>query len=170
MKIVFDTEKNQIKVGSKVFGLDMPNTKETEVINSLKEFIHDNTNLDEYDSDSMWMSYRYCIGSHTIAAHMRASDIVKHCYGRLSREQSIFNAFDMNREMHSYRLDNATPNWDHMAEDSVIGAPRWQSGDDRWRAKQNAPFRFTNNTDGTIGNYDLTQESSNEIFRRHYKR
>lgn len=99
MKIVFDTEKNQIKVGSKVFGLDMPNAKETEVISSLKEFIHDNTLLDEYDMDSMWMSYRYCIGRHTIAAHMRATDIVKHCYGRLSKERSIFNAFDMNREI-----------------------------------------------------------------------
>lgn len=85
------------------------------------------------------------------------------------REVAETYGFDMNREMHSYRLDTATPNWDHMAEDSVIGAPRWQSGDDRWRAKQNAPFRFTNNPDGTIGNYDLTQDSSNEIFRRHYK-
>lgn len=84
------------------------------------------------------------------------------------REAAETYGFDMNAEMRSYRLDNATPNWDHMAEDSVIGAPRWQSENDRWRAKPDAPFRFTNNSDGTIGNYDLTQESSNEIFRRHY--
>ena len=86
------------------------------------------------------------------------------------REAAETYGFDTNRNMHSYRLDTATPNWEHMAEDSVIGAPRWQSKDDRWRAKQGAPFRFTNNSDGTIGNYDLTQESSNEIFRRHYIR
>ena len=84
------------------------------------------------------------------------------------REAAETYGFDTNRNMHSFRLDTATPNWDHMAEDSVIGAPRWQSEDDRWRAKPTAPFRFSNNSDGTISNYDLTQESSNEIFRRHY--
>ena len=86
------------------------------------------------------------------------------------KEAAETYGFDTNRSMQSYRLDNATPNWEHMAEDSVIGAPRWQSSDDRWRAKSSAPFRFTNNSDGTISNYDLTQESSNDIFRRHYTR
>ena len=86
------------------------------------------------------------------------------------REAAETYGFDTSRDMQSFRLDNATPNWDHMAEDSVIGAPRWQKNDDRWRAKSSAPFKFTNNSDGTIGNYDLTQESSNEIFRRHYNR
>lgn len=86
------------------------------------------------------------------------------------REAAEAYGFDMSREMHSYRLDTATPNWEHMAEDSVIGAPRWQKDDDRWRAKSSAPFRFTNNSDGTISNYDLTPESSDEIFRRHYNR
>lgn len=86
------------------------------------------------------------------------------------REAAEAYGFDMSREMQSYRLDTATPNWDHMAEDSVIGSPRWQKDDDRWRAKSSAPFRFTNNSDGTISNYDLTPESSDEIFRRHYNR
>lgn len=31
--------------------------------------------------------------------------------------------FDMDREFLAHRLDNATPNWDHMEEDSVIGPP-----------------------------------------------
>lgn len=56
---------------------------------------------DHYDFmlDSMWMSYRYCIGRHTIAAHYRAGEIAKYCYGHISDERSIFNAYDINREI-----------------------------------------------------------------------
>ena len=111
MKIVFDSKTKQLKVGSKTFGLDMEKEKEDNIMLLLKQFIHDNSNLDEYDIDSMWMSYRYCIGSHTIATHMRASDIIKHCYGRLSRERSIFNAFDMNREIERCMQFGKGPNW-----------------------------------------------------------
>ena len=55
--------------------------------------------LSMYELDSMWMSYRYCIGRHTIASHYRASDIAVHCYGRLTPEKSIFTAYDMNRSI-----------------------------------------------------------------------
>lgn len=33
------------------------------------------TKLTEFENDSIWMSYRYCIGRHTISAHQRACDI-----------------------------------------------------------------------------------------------
>jgi hypothetical protein len=49
----------------------------------------------------MWMSYRYCVGRHTIAASMHAPAIWKHCRGRMSDERSLFTAFDINREIES---------------------------------------------------------------------
>ena len=69
---------------------------------------------DHYDFmlDSMWMSYRYCIGRHTIAAHYRVGEIAKYCYGHLNKERSIFNAFDMNREIEDkMRFNSMGPEW-----------------------------------------------------------
>ena len=40
-----------------------------------------------YEEDLIWMSYRYCIGRHTIAASMHAGEIAKHEYFRLSPER-----------------------------------------------------------------------------------
>ena len=34
----------------------------------------------------MWMSYRYCIGRHTIASHMHATDIWQNCKGNRSKD------------------------------------------------------------------------------------
>lgn len=100
MKIRIDTDDlSNIKVGNKLLN---ESNKKDEVISILKQIIRDNSVLDEYETDSMWMSYRYCIGRHTIASHMRAFDIAKNCYGRLSKERSIFNAFDINREIESH--------------------------------------------------------------------
>lgn len=102
MKIVFDTEKNTVKVGSKTFGVDMDKAKENHVVSCFNNFVRDNTMLSDfggYEEDSMWMSYRYCIGRHTIAASMRAGDIASNCYGRMSEERSIFTAYDINREI-----------------------------------------------------------------------
>ena len=102
MKIVFDTEANTVKVGRKTFGVDMDKTKEHCVVSYFNKFVKDNTTLNDfgsYEEDSMWMSYRYCIGRHTIASSMRAGDIAFHCYGRMSEERSIFTAYDINREI-----------------------------------------------------------------------
>lgn len=99
MKITFDTEKGTCKVGGKDFNGDLKHYKKNEAISFLRKFIRDNTELTDYDADSMWMSYRYCIGRHSIASHMRAGDIAKECYGRMSRDRSNFNAYDINKEI-----------------------------------------------------------------------
>lgn len=112
MKIVFDTEKDTIKVGSKTFGIDMANEKQDEIISKLRGFVKNNSQMTEYETDSMWMSYRYCIGRHTIASHMRAGDIAEQCYGRMSPERSIFNAYDINREIEDrLRWSCGGPEW-----------------------------------------------------------
>ena len=114
MKIIFDTEANTIKVGSKTFGVDMDKTKEHCILSHFNKFVRDNTMLNDfgdYEEDSMWMSYRYCIGRHTIASHMRAGDIGTHCYGRMSEERSIFTAFDINREIEEKLQFGNGPEW-----------------------------------------------------------
>ena len=111
MKIVFDTKKKNIKVGSKTFGLDMKSEKEREIISFMQSFIEENTKLNDYEEDSMWMSYRYCIGRHTIAAHMRAGDIAQHCYKRMSDEHSIFIAYEINREIERCMQFGCGPQW-----------------------------------------------------------
>lgn len=67
--------------------------------------------LSDYELDSMWMSYRYCIGRHTIASHMRAGDIASHCYGRISDERSVFTAYDINREIENSMMRGCGPNF-----------------------------------------------------------
>ena len=84
MKITIDTNKNTVKVNGKDYGFNSFN--DGVAIDLMKKFIRANTKLDSYEEDSMWMSYRYCIGRHTIASHMRANDIGSHCYGRMSEE------------------------------------------------------------------------------------
>ena len=67
MKIVYDTEKNTVKVGSKTFGVDMPIEKQNVILSFFNYFVKKNTSLTDfngYEEDSMWMSYRYCIGRH----------------------------------------------------------------------------------------------------------
>ena len=57
--------------------------------------------LKDYEEDGIWMSYRYCIGRHTIASHMRAGDILKHYYKRLklTPERCKFMAKDINKSI-----------------------------------------------------------------------
>jgi hypothetical protein len=50
--------------------------------------------------DYIWMSYRYCIGRHTIASHCHATQIAQDAYGKLSKERSQFNSEDINREIY----------------------------------------------------------------------
>jgi len=114
MKIIFDTEKNTVKVGTKTFGVDMDKAKENCVVSFFNKFVRDNTMLGDfgsYEEDSMWMSYRYCIGRHTIAASTRAGDIASHCYGRMSEERSIFTAYDINREIERCLQFGCGPTW-----------------------------------------------------------
>lgn len=40
------------------------------------------------------------------------------------KEAAMTYGMDMSQPFISHRLDKATPNWDHMAEDSVISAPK----------------------------------------------
>ena len=56
-------------------------------------------NLSQYEEDCIWMSYRYCIGRHTIAAHMHAGEIAANAYGRMSPERTQFMSHDINREI-----------------------------------------------------------------------
>jgi len=98
MKITIDTKTSEVKVGRKPFNEaseENKNLAET----YLRKAIRENTMLSDYEEDSMWMSYRYCIGRHTIASHMRAADIWKNCRNRMSKERQLFNAYDMNREI-----------------------------------------------------------------------
>lgn len=51
------------------------------------------------------------------------------------REAAEAYGFDTSREMSAFRLDTATPNWDHLHEDSVISTPRQQQK--RWTVDWN---------------------------------
>ena len=53
-----------------------------------------------FSEDYLFMSWRYCIGRHTIAAHCHASTIAQDAYGKLSKERSQFNSEDINREIY----------------------------------------------------------------------
>lgn len=109
MKITIDTNKNTVKVNGKDYGFNSFN--DGVAIDLMKKFIRANTKLDSYEEDSMWMSYRYCIGRHTIASHMRANDIASHCYGRMSEKRSIFTAYDINREIERCLQFGCGPTW-----------------------------------------------------------
>lgn len=56
--------------------------------------------LSRYEEDCIWMSYRYCIGRHTIAIYMHASDIAQHAYGRMTKERTQFMSEDICREIY----------------------------------------------------------------------
>ena len=110
MKITIDTETNTVKLGRKTFD-ELDKVNQNIVAMELTNFLTKNTKLSDYDEDSMWMSYRYCIGRHTIASHMRAGDIASHCYGRMSEERSIFTAYDINREIEQSMMYGCGPKW-----------------------------------------------------------
>lgn len=57
--------------------------------------------LTRYEEDCVWMSYRYCIGRHTIASHCHAADIAQNAYGRMTPERTQFISSDINNEIHS---------------------------------------------------------------------
>lgn len=102
MKITIDTKDNEIiKIAGKPVE-EVSKDKKEQVATAIKNFLMKYTTLTDYETDCMWMSYRYCIGRHTIASHMHANDIWKHCKGRMSKDKELFNAFDINREIEQY--------------------------------------------------------------------
>lgn len=98
MKVTIDTKTGFLKYGSKYFD-ELDESKKTIIEDELRKFLVDNTKMSGYEEDCMWMSYRYCIGRHTIASHMHAGDIWENCKGRMSKERQLFTAFDINREI-----------------------------------------------------------------------
>lgn len=55
--------------------------------------------MSEYETDLVWMSYRYAIGRHTIAASSMCHEMAKNVYGRLTRARSEFMAEDIQKEI-----------------------------------------------------------------------
>ena len=98
MKIIIDSKTNEVKVNGKLLK-DAPSHYKQIARNSLISAYQDNYPLSEYEEDCTWMSYRYCIGRHTISSHMHANEIWNNCKGRMSKEQQLFTAFDINREI-----------------------------------------------------------------------
>lgn len=56
--------------------------------------------LSSFEEDCIWMSYRYCIGRSTIAAHMHAGAIAEHVYDKLNTERLEFMSEDICREIY----------------------------------------------------------------------
>ena len=110
MKLTYNTNTQEFKVGGKLFN-DLSEYKKQDAITILRNLILNNSKLSDYEEDSVWMSYRYCIGRHTIAAHMRAYDIWKNCRGRMSKERELFNAYDINREIEQCMQFGNGPDW-----------------------------------------------------------
>lgn len=95
MKVTIDSKTGEVKVNGKVLK-DAPDHYKTIAEFSLRLAYNDNFPMTDYEEDCMWMSYRYCIGRHTIASHMHANDIWQNCRGRMSKERELFTAFDIN--------------------------------------------------------------------------
>lgn len=58
--------------------------------------------MSEYEVDAMWMSYRYAIGRHTIAACMHAGNMIKEIYHRLEEKRIPFTIYDIRREINQH--------------------------------------------------------------------
>ena len=100
MKVTIDTKTGEAKINGKLIK-DASEYNKQLARTALNNVICDNYPLSDYEEDCMWMSYRYCVGRHTIAANMHAPAIWKHCRGRMSDERALFTAFDINREIES---------------------------------------------------------------------
>jgi hypothetical protein len=55
--------------------------------------------MTELEKTMVWMSYRYCIGRHTIAAHCHAGDLANFIYDKTSDEYKQFLSEDINSEI-----------------------------------------------------------------------
>lgn len=54
---------------------------------------------ESYMEDLIWMSYRYCIGRHTIAANSHAGDIAMYSFDHISENRKSFMAHDIRQEI-----------------------------------------------------------------------
>ena len=81
------------------------------------------TMLSQYEEDCIWMSYRYCIPRHSIAAHCHAGDIANHAYGRMTKERMQFMSKDINREIYD-----------------ILHIHDWFSIDNVWNLKEYRPL------------------------------
>ena len=52
-----------------------------------------------YMEDLIWMSYRYCIGRKTIAAHSHAGNIARYSFDHISDGRKRFMAKDIREEI-----------------------------------------------------------------------
>jgi len=100
MKVIIDSKTGEVKVNGKKIE-EAPSHYKQIAKYALRLAYQDHFPLSDYEEDCMWMSYRYCIGRHTIASHMHATDIWNNCKGRMSDERALFTAFDINREIES---------------------------------------------------------------------
>jgi len=100
MKVTIDTKTGETKINGKLLKDALSHHKQIAEY-SLRLAYQDNYPLSDYEEDCMWMSYRYCIGRHTIASHMHANGIWQNCKGRMTDERTLFTAFDINREIES---------------------------------------------------------------------
>jgi hypothetical protein len=100
MKVIIDSKTGEVKVNGKKIE-EAPSHYKQIAKYTLRLAYQDHFPLSDYEEDCMWMSYRYCIGRHTIASHMHATDIWNNCKGRMSDERALFTAFDINREIES---------------------------------------------------------------------
>lgn len=110
MKVTIDTKTGEVKVNGKLLK-DAPERYKTIAEFSLRLAYQDNFPMTDYEEDCLWMSYRYCIGRHTIASHMHANDIWRNCRGRMSKDRELFTAYDINREIEDCMRFGSGPQW-----------------------------------------------------------
>ena len=76
-----------------------------------------NLYLNTYEENLIWMSYKYCIGGHSMASIWHAHDIAENSYRRIKPESRDFMAYDIRCEINkhiniggaSFRLDYSVP-------------------------------------------------------------
>lgn len=68
----------------------------------MKKKVETTKPMSEYEVDAMWMSYRYAIGRHTIAACMHAGNMIKEIYYRIDEKRIPFIVYDIRREINQH--------------------------------------------------------------------
>lgn len=70
--------------------------------------------INEFMDDCVWMSYRYCIGRHSIAAHCHAVDIANNIYDLAEKNRLSFYAKDINQEIYNILHINNFLDFDYI--------------------------------------------------------